>query len=148
MPYVEKLKTIKKDKGLTNKQIADLGNIPLATVTRVFNEATMNPTFETIIGIAKAMGVSLDELVGFKQPDELPIATPIVETLSSHSELLKEKDERIAELKEQNAKLEADKESIRKEKHKITSVLICLVIILVVGLLIDLCNGHIGRFRY
>lgn len=148
MPYVEKLKMIKEEKGLTNKQISDLGNIPLATVTRVFNENTINPTFETIVGIAKGIGVSLDELAGFKNPDDAPITTPIVETLSSHSELLKEKDERIAELKERNVKLEKEKDDIRHEKRRITSVLIMIVLILVVGLLIDLLNGDIGKFRY
>lgn len=148
MPYIEKLKMIKLEKGLTNKQISELGDVPLPTVTRVFNEATMNPTFETITRIAKGMGVSLDELAGFKSPDEQPIATPILETLSSNAELLKEKDERIAELKEQNAKLEAEKDAVRHEKRRITSVLIMIVLILVVGLLLDLLNGDIGKFRY
>ena len=148
MPYIDKLKTIKEDKKLTNKQISELGNVPLPTVTRVFSESTPNPTFETIIGIAKALGISLDELIGIKQPDKTPIINPIVETFNSHSELLKEKDERIAELKKQNAALEKEKSEIRHEKHRITSVLIGIVSVLVVGLLIDLLNGHIGNFQY
>ena len=148
MPYIDKLKMIKEEKKLTNKQISELGNVPLPTVTRVFGESTPNPTFETIIGIAKALGISLDELIGIKQPDETPIINPIVETLNSHSELLKEKDERIAELKKQIELLEKEKNTIRREKHKITSVLICIVAVLVTGLLIDLLNGHIGHFRY
>ena len=64
MPYVEKLKMIKEDKNLTNMEIANLSNIPLATITRVFNGQTPNPTFETISRIAIGMGVSLDELCG------------------------------------------------------------------------------------
>ena len=148
MPYLTQLKSIKKKKGLTEKQISDLGGVPLPTVTRVFNGSTPNPTFETAVGIAKALGVSLDELAGFKQPDDSPIIAPMVETLNSHSELLKEKDERIAELKDQKAKLESEVKEIRREKHKIASALIGIVAILVIGLLIDLCNGHIGHFRY
>ena len=95
MPYLEKLKMIKEEKGLTNTEIAELGDIPLPTITRVFNGQTLNPTFETFVGISRALGVSLDELAGFKQPDEQPLASPIVNTLSSYSELLKEKDNRI-----------------------------------------------------
>lgn len=147
MPYVEKLKTIKKEKGLSNAEISKLGDVPLPTVTRVFNESTVNPTFETLVGIARALGVSLDELAGFKQPDEQPLASPIVDTLNSYSELVKEKDNRIQELKE-------DKDVIRKEKHKLVATLVALVIVLValVGILvwfnIDVRNGNFGRFKY
>ena len=155
MPYGERLKTIKKDKNLTNSEIHKICNVPLATVTRVFDEDSQGGNFETYVSLARGLGFSLDELAGLKQPNEQPLASPIIETFNSYSEILKEKDERIQELKEQNAKLEAsfnhlekEKSEIRTEKRKITSVLLGLVLILVVGLLIDLLNGHIGNFRY
>ncbi len=140
MPYVEKLKTIKEDKNLTNIEIANLSNIPLATITRVFNGQTPNPTFETISRIAIGMGVSLDELCGLKQSDAPPIPSPIENTLNSYSELLQEKDIRIKELKE-------EKERERKDRYKITSVLICVVCFLLVLLAFDLVNGQLGYFR-
>lgn len=166
MPYGEKLKTIKKERGLTNAQIHEMCDVSLPTVTRVFDEESQGGQFETYVSLARGLGFSLDELAGLKQPNEQPIPSPIIETINSHAELLKEKDERIQELKEQNAKLQAsfnelkeshtktisilekEKKDIRNEKRKITSALIGLVLILVVGLLIDLCNGHIGNFRY
>lgn len=166
MPYGEKLKSIKKDKNLTNAEIQKICNVPLATVTRVFDEESRGGNFETYVSLARGLGFSLDELAGLKQPNEQPLASPIIETFNSYSEILKEKDERIQELKEQNAKLqtafdeykksakqaidlfEKEKSDIRREKRKITSALLALVLILVVGLLIDLCNGHIGNFRY
>ena len=166
MPYGERLKTIKKEKNLTNVEIHKICNVPLATVTRAFDEEYRGGNFETYVSFARGLGFSLDELAGLKQPDEQPLAAPIIETFNSYSEILKEKDERIQELKEQNEKLqsafnelksssdkttamlEEEKKDIRHEKRKITSALIGLVLILVVGLLIDLCNGHIGNFRY
>ena len=166
MPYGEKLKTIKREKNLTNAEIHKVCNVPLATVTRVFDEGSQGGNFETYVSLARGLGFSLDELAGLKQPDAQPLAAPIIETFNSYSEILKEKDERIQELKEQNEKLqtafdklknssnktisvlEEEKKDIRHEKHKITSALIGLVFILVVGLLIDLLNGHIGNFRY
>lgn len=141
MPYVEKLKTIKEDKDLTNAEIAKLSNIPLATITRVFNGQTPNPTFETISRIAFALGTSLDELSGLKQPDEPPIASPIESTLNSYSELLREKDERIKEMKE-------TLERVRDEKRTFLIVLICVIAFIMVFLAIDLFNGDFGRFRY
>ena len=166
MPYGEKLKTIKKEKNLTNSEIHKICKVPLATVTRVFDEGSQGANFETYASLARGLGFSLDELAGLKQPNDQPLASPIIETFNSYSEILKEKDERIQELKEQNERLQAafnelktssnktidllesEKKDIRHEKRKITSALIALVFILVVGILIDLLNGHIGNFRY
>lgn len=173
MPYGEKLKSIKKERNLTNKQIHEMCDVSLPTVTRMFDEDSQGGQFETYVSFARGLGFSLDELAGLKQPDEQPIPSPIIETISSHAELLREKDERIQELKEQNEKLqtafnelkikdektivmlEKEKQDIRHEKRKTTSALICVVLILlglglvlVVGLLIDLLNGDIGKFRY
>lgn len=134
MPYVEKLKMIKEEKDLTNGEIAELGNIPLPTVTRVFNGQTLNPTFETITGIARALGVSLDELAGFKQPNEQPIASPIIETINSYSELLKEKDNRI--------------EEIKRDKNILLGLLIGVIGFILILLVIDLFNGDFGRIQY
>ena len=166
MPYGKKLKSIKKERNLTNAQIHEICNVSLPTVTRVFDEESQGGQFETYVSLARGLGFSLDELAGLKQPNEQPLAAPIIETFNSQSELIKEKDERIQELKEQNEKLqtafnelkdadnktiallEKEKKDIRHEKRKITSALIGLILILVVGLLIDLLNGHIGNFRY
>lgn len=141
MPYVEKLKTIKEEKDLTNAEIAKLSNIPLPTITRVFNGQTPNPTFETITRIASALGVSLDEISGLKQPDEQPIASPIVTTLNSYSELLREKDERIKELKD-------TLERVRNEKRTFLVVLIGVIAFILLFLAIDMFDGDFGHFRY
>ena len=151
MPYSEKLKMIKEEKGLTNMEISKVGNLPLPTVTRVFNGNTTNATFETYVGIARGMGISLDELAGLKQPDEQPIASPIIETISSYSELLKEKDERIKEKDKVIDELVEDKKSIRKEKNRlmfVTLVLGTLVSAVAVLFIIDILNGNFGHFRY
>ena len=134
MPYVEKLKVIKEDKKLTNAEIARVGDVPLATVTRVFNERTPNPSFETLTKIAIGMGVSLDELVGLKQPDAPPVPSPIENTINSYVELLNEKDKRIKELK--------------NEKLTVVLILIAFVTFLLVLLSIDMLNGHFGHFQY
>ena len=140
MPYVEKLKMIKDEKGLSNAEIAKISEIPLPTVTRVFNGQTPNPTFETISRIALSMGASLDEISGLKQPETPPIPSPIETTLNSYAELLKEKDDRIKELKE-------EKENEHKEKNKLIAVLIGVLGFLLVLLTMDLFNSGFGYFR-
>lgn len=141
MPYLEKLKILKDEKEITNAEIAKLSNIPLATITRVFNGHTPNPTFETIAQIALALGVSLDEVTGLKQPDEPTITSPIENTLNSYAELLKEKDDRIKELKE-------DKAVIRNEKQKLVMMLFGIITAILMLFAIDLFNGDFGYLRY
>lgn len=141
MPYVEKLKALKEEKELTNSEIARISNIPLATITRIFNGATPNPTFETISQIAIALGTSLDEIAGLKEPNEPPIPSRIENTLNSYSELLREKDDRIRELKDM-----VEKE--RKEKHTLQGVFTLFIAFVLVVLTIDILNGHFGYFNY
>ena len=141
MPYVEKLKTIKEDKSLSLSDIARVGDIPLATVTRVFNGQTPNPTFETITRIAIGMGVSLDELAGLKQPDAPPVSSPIESALNTSAELLSEKDKWIAKLTE-------GIERERKEKHTIMMTLFIVVAFVLIVLAVDILNGDFGHFRY
>lgn len=135
MPYVEKLKMIKEDRDLSLSDIAKVGDIPLATVTRVFNGQTPNPTFETITRIAIGMGVSLDELAGIKQPDAPPVVAPIENALNTSAELLSEKDRRICELKE-----DVDRE--RKEKHTVMGILFIVVAFVSTLLAIGIIKGH------
>ena len=141
MPYVEKLKAIRDAKGLTNVEISKLSETPLATITRVFNGSTPNPTFETISRIALAMGVSLDELIGLKQPDEQPITSPVENTLNLYSELLKGKDDRINELKDEVTK-------VRKEKCRAIGISAIFALCVLVILAIDIANHDFGYFRY
>ena len=139
MPYLEKLKAFKEEKDLTNSEIARLSNIPLATITRIFNGSTPNPTFETFTQIAIALGASLDEIAGLKEPDEPPIPSRIEMTLDSYSELLREKDDRIKELKE-----EIEKE--RKEKHNITGALVFFVAFVLILLAVEVLRNQFGYF--
>lgn len=133
MPYVDKLLTIKDEKHLSNATIAKVGDVPLATVVRVLNKTTQNPTFETITRIAIGMGVSLDELVGLKQPDAPPIDSPIENALSASAELLGEKNTQIQALKD-----EVEKQ--RNEKHTIIGVLSFVIAFLLVILTINITS--------
>jgi transcriptional regulator with XRE-family HTH domain len=141
MPFVDKLKAIRDEKHLTNVEIARIADTPLATITRVFNGQTPNPTFETISRIAIAMGVSLDELTGLKPTDAPPVPSRIETALNSYSDILREKDDRIKELQE-------EKRLERKEKHRIMGVLVCFIGFVLLILAFDLLNGDLGYIRH
>ena len=141
MEYLELLKSIKEEKHMSSGEIAKLSGIPQATISRIFSGVTPNPTFETVASIAIAMGVSLDEMTGLKNPEEAPIPSQIEKTINTYAELLNEKDQRIKDLKE-------EKDKMHKEKRYFALALACVVGFVLVLLTIDILNGHFGYFRY
>lgn len=141
MEYLDHLKALKEKRDLTYAEIAEISDLPLTTVTRVFSGATPNPTFETIARLTIALGGSLDGIAGLKQTNSHPIPTPIEKTFDSYAELLKVKDERINDLKE-------EVKEVRKEKHRFSLALAIIVAFLLSILAVDLFNGNFGYFRY
>ena len=141
MEYLKNLKALKEERDLTNAEIAELSDVPLATVTRIFNGSTPNPQFETIARITIALGGSLDVIAGLKAPDE-PQPVPVVsQTFASYAELLKGKDELIQELKE-------DKKHSRRTMAKLLIFFGIFAGFVLLLLAVDVLNGHFGYFRY
>ena len=58
--WLDVIKTLKKDKGLSIKQLAEMTNLPERSIARIFNGETTNPYMTTLIPIVNALGVSLD----------------------------------------------------------------------------------------
>ena len=141
MPYTSRLIAIKQEKKISNAEISRLSDVPLATVTRIFNEQTLTPSFETFVKIAVALGASLDEIAGIKQPETPPVDAHIENTLINYSQLLQEKDDRIRELKE-----ERDQE--HRERVRMLMFTCGLIAVGVAILIFDMFNGHIGYFTY
>lgn len=141
MEYLKNLKALKEERDLTNQEIAELSDVPLATVTRIFNGSTPNPQFETIARITIALGGSLDVIAGLKAPDEPRAPASVSQTIASYAELLKEKDERIRELKE-------DKKHHNRTVAKLMIFIGGFVAVVLFVLIFDMMNGHFGYFRY
>lgn len=145
MPYGEKLNSIKKELGLTNAKISDKCNVPLSTVTRIFDTKTPSGNFETFVDIARGLNFSLDKLAGLTPPSD-----------SADIKLLKEKDDKINQLmedvntlrednktlREDNKHLRDDNKTLRKEKIRFTWILVVMIVISVLYIIIDLMNGH------
>lgn len=146
--YLKLLKSIKEEKHLSSGEIAKLSGIPQATISRIFSGVTPNPTFETIANIAIAMGVSLDELTGLKSPEEPPVPSQIEKTINTYADLLNEKEQRINEKNETIQLLTDELKSQRKEKLRLSWLLgVCIAVILLI-MIFDILNGHLGYFRF
>ena len=157
MPYLEKFKEARDEKKLSNATIAMLSNTSLPTVTRFFQGNGKRLSVDTVASIATILDVSLDEAfgIGTPVPTQKPLDPNVEAVITSYTELLKEKDERIKEqtdrmleMEETIKQLRVDKVKMQKEKAKSTTFTYVLGAFILIFLLFDLMNGHFGFFRY
>jgi transcriptional regulator with XRE-family HTH domain len=69
--YLKNLKEFRKQKGWSQERLARESNISYHTLIKLEQSSIKNPKIETVIKLADALEVSLDELVGregFRHP--------------------------------------------------------------------------------
>lgn len=118
--WLDNLKELKKQTGMSSKQIAEKSNLPERTVVRIFSGDTDNPYVDTLHRIVTVLGGSLDDIladtkvvVGNENLVELKESVEVVEA---------ERDLITAEkaiLKDKVAALTAENEMLKMQlKHK------------------------------
>lgn len=166
MAYTKYLKELKESRKLTSQEISTLSNIPLATVSKVLSGSTDNPTFETISKLVVAMGGSIDEMIGIKIPDDVPMTPQVDHTITAYADLLNEKDKLLAEkekrieakdarIAEHNETISILRETLKLERKTHRKVLwifggfVAFVFALLTAFLVlDITNGNIGYLRF
>lgn len=58
----KKIRELRKENGFSQERLARLADISYNTIVKIEAGDSKNPTFQTMAGIAKALGVSLDDL--------------------------------------------------------------------------------------
>lgn len=61
------IKKLRKQKKLSQDKLARLADIPYNTLVKIESGKSNNPTFETLLKLANALDVTIDELVGRKR---------------------------------------------------------------------------------
>lgn len=97
--FGDKLKELRKEKNLTQTDIAKMFNVKDATVS-AWEVGKSQPSFEIVKELAKYFGVSIDYLLGFNQEDKDNI-TKLNQALReagmvNNDETLKEEEIRLA----------------------------------------------------
>jgi transcriptional regulator with XRE-family HTH domain len=64
--YLKNLVTLRKQKGWSQEKLAQESSISYNTLIKLERNGIKNPKIETVIKLADALNVSLDELVGRK----------------------------------------------------------------------------------
>ena len=57
--FGENLKRVREEKGWTQQKLADESGVPVSTL-RGYEQGQRSPTWEAVVSIAEALGVSLD----------------------------------------------------------------------------------------
>lgn len=84
MDWLINIKRIKKEKNLTNEVLADISGISVGTLNKLLSGASADPKISTFLALSRALGVSLDEIMGQSREKE---ALPKNETLRKYMEL-------------------------------------------------------------
>lgn len=118
--WLDNLKELKKNKGMTCKQLSLDTNIPESTIKRIFSGDTDNPYVDTVRRIAIALDSSLDEILA---ETKVVVATDDLVEIKENADVAEaERDLVMVEnemLKTKNAALTTEIELLKKEiQHK------------------------------
>lgn len=58
-----RIKNLRKKAELTQEEFARKADIPYATLLKIENDSVKNPTMITIVKIAEALGIKIDDLI-------------------------------------------------------------------------------------
>lgn len=59
----DKVRQIRKEKGLTQDQLARQCDIPYTTLTKLESNVITKPSIQTVEKVAKGLGITIDELL-------------------------------------------------------------------------------------
>lgn len=125
--WLDNLKELKKEKGMSVKQIAEVTNLPERTVNRIFSGDTDNPYVDTLHRIVTALGGSLDCILA---DTKVVVGSADLKELQDENNKLKEEMDRIiaenallsaevATLNNSNCALSSENDMLRlKLEHK------------------------------
>ena len=118
--WLDNLKELKKQTGMSAKQIADKTNLPERTISRIFSGDTDNPYVDTLHRIVTVLGGSLDDILA---DTKVVVGEEDLVTLQENVEVVTaERDFITAEnaiLKDKVATLTAENEMLKMQlKHK------------------------------
>lgn len=68
MDWLDNIKKIKKEKGLTNETLSELSGISIGTLNKLLSGATSDPKLSTLTALSTALGFGIDEMLTGKKP--------------------------------------------------------------------------------
>ncbi len=63
MPLGKKLKKLRKEKGLSQQELATKCSIAISTIQKIENSPHANPTLDVLLALTSALSCKIDDLV-------------------------------------------------------------------------------------
>lgn len=145
MPISEKVKSLQEQKGWTAAELAEEANLPVDTINKIRSGTTRNPSTDTLMRLAAAFNISLDELVN---------GTAAGETLKSVSGTKVYEIAFKTQAEAYEARIQAmDKDRTRWRQVAFIMIAICATFLLAILILLlvmywDLGHAQGGRIIY
>ena len=143
---VEGIIAKKRELGMTAQQLADSSGVPKSTIDRIIRQDTPNPTLQTVLDLAAAVGYTFSN---HPEHDSVPTATGLRDPMIQHMIAVYEKrDQRYEEQLKANTahynRLLAEKNRWLKCSMMINIILVALVCFV---LILDVLHPDIGWIR-
>ena len=113
--FTENINTIRKEKGITTKMMAERADLPLETIQRILDGTTENPRLDTMKRIADALEVELWELFFTGDKSFVSMQKELIS-------LRTERDTLVVENAVQKDKIDALKDKVESLKDDLISV--------------------------
>lgn len=59
----DRLKALRKQENFSVKKLSELSTVPVPTIDKIEKNQTQNPTFQTVVNLCTALGVTVDALL-------------------------------------------------------------------------------------
>ena len=104
---------VKKAKGYTNRDLANISNISEDTIKNFLSGKTLKNTgFIVVISLATSLGIDLNEMIGYTPPQKAEISVVTTANENYVAEIISLCEKRIEDIKTMYDKMLADKDAM------------------------------------
>lgn len=150
---IEKIREVKKERHLSNEKICELSGVAEATVSRILNGTSKRPSFDSILSMATALGISEENILvaafnGEEPPQEVEaVAESYANVLSVKETKIEEQEKRIKVLEDSNERYKRNNVKLTTAVFVLGAVLCVVCIALSIYFVYDVLHGDIGYIR-
>ena len=109
---------VKKAKGYTNRDLANISNISEDTIKNFLSGKTLKNTgFIVVISLATSLGIDLNEMIGYTPPQKAEISVVTAANENYVAEIIKAYESRIDDIKNMYDRMLAEKDAMWQARY-------------------------------
>lgn len=109
---------VKKAKGYTNRDLANISNISEDTIKNFLSGKTLKNTgFIVVISLATSLGIDLNEMIGYTPPQKAEISVVTTANENYVAEIIKAYESRIDDIKNMYDRMLVEKDAMWQARY-------------------------------